>query len=120
MNDGELYGRTLRCNLAKPMKIKEGSTRPVWATDEWLQKYAGASLATGGGPEGGSMPAPGLEPKEGAKRAADTAEDEPEAKKKRNPQVQFFFWKENEYMILWDKRADCFGDITVHTSVVKP
>ena len=104
MNDGELYGRTLRCNLAKPMKIKEGSTRPVWATDEWLQKYAGASLATGGGPEGGSMPAPGLEPKEGAKRAADTAEDEPEAKKKRNPQVQLFFWKEDEYIkILWDK-----------------
>jgi peptidyl-prolyl isomerase E (cyclophilin E) len=44
MNDGELYGRTLRCNLAKPMKIKEGSSRPVWATDEWLQKYAGKNL----------------------------------------------------------------------------
>jgi peptidyl-prolyl isomerase E (cyclophilin E) len=41
MNDSELYGRTLRVNLAKPMKIKEGSSRPVWASDEWLQKYAG-------------------------------------------------------------------------------
>jgi len=89
MNDGELYGRTLRCNLAKPMKIKEGSSRPVWATDEWLQKYAGASLASGGGPEGGSMPAPGLEPKDGAKRkvADGTDEQGPDAKKKRNPQV---------------------------------
>jgi peptidyl-prolyl isomerase E (cyclophilin E) len=43
MNDSELYGRTLRVNLAKPMKIKEGSSRPVWASDEWLQKYAGQS-----------------------------------------------------------------------------
>ena len=41
MNDSELFGRTLRVNLAKPMKIKEGSSRPVWASDEWLQKYAG-------------------------------------------------------------------------------
>ena len=45
MNDGEMFGRTLRVNFAKPMKITEGSTRPVWANDEWLQKYAGASLA---------------------------------------------------------------------------
>ena len=31
MNDGEMFGRTLRVNFAKPMKISEGSTRPVWA-----------------------------------------------------------------------------------------
>ena len=67
MNDGEMFGRTLRVNFAKPMKISEGSTRPVWArydttghltvlvtnyshsaySDEWLQKYAGASLTEG-------------------------------------------------------------------------
>ena len=27
MNDGELFGRTIRVNLAKPMAIKDGSTR---------------------------------------------------------------------------------------------
>jgi len=89
MNDGELFGRTLRCNLAKPMKIKEGSTRPVWATDEWLQKYAGASLAAGGANTGDGNVAPGLEPKEGQKRTADETQEDGTTKKKRNPQVYF-------------------------------
>ncbi len=26
-NDSELFGKTIRVNLAKPMKIKEGSSR---------------------------------------------------------------------------------------------
>jgi len=89
MNDGELFGRTLRCNLAKPMKIKENSTRPIWATDEWLQKYAGASLATGGAATGDGNVAPGLEPKEGQKRSADETQEDGQTKKKRNPQVYF-------------------------------
>merc|ERR1719445_2540554 len=69
MNDGEMFGRTLRVNMAKPMKMKEGSSRPVWASDEWLQKYAGASLAEGG--VGADRPKQGLEPQEegGRKRA---------------------------------------------------
>lgn len=37
-------GRTIRCNIAKPQRVKEGSTRPVWASDDWLQKYSGATL----------------------------------------------------------------------------
>lgn len=37
-------GRTIRCNIAKPQRIKEGSTRPVWSEDDWLQKHAGATL----------------------------------------------------------------------------
>ena len=41
MNDSELYGRTLRVNLAKPMRLRENSSRPVWADDEWLSKYSG-------------------------------------------------------------------------------
>ena len=32
-NDSELYGRTLRVNAAKPLRLKESSTRPVWADD---------------------------------------------------------------------------------------
>lgn len=43
-NDAELLGRTIRVNVAKPQRIKEGSNRPVWADDDWLQKHAGATL----------------------------------------------------------------------------
>ena len=41
MHESELFGRTLRVNLAKPLRIKEGSTRPVWQDEEWLQMYSG-------------------------------------------------------------------------------
>lgn len=44
MNDSELFGRTIRVNIAAPQRIKEGSTRPVWSDDSWLQKHAGETL----------------------------------------------------------------------------
>lgn len=44
MNDAELLGRTIRVNIAKPVRVKEGSIKPIWADDEWLQKHAGATL----------------------------------------------------------------------------
>ncbi len=54
MNDAELFGRTLKVNLAKPLRLRENSSRPVWADDEWLQKYAGKSIVgKGDGTEGG-------------------------------------------------------------------
>lgn len=37
MNDSELFGRTIRCNFARPPKANERSHRPVWADDEWLK-----------------------------------------------------------------------------------
>ncbi|VDN05305.1 unnamed protein product [Thelazia callipaeda] len=37
MNDSELFGRTIRCNFARPPKTNERSQRPVWADDEWLK-----------------------------------------------------------------------------------
>lgn len=43
-NDSELFGRTIRVNIAAPQRIKEGSTRPVWSDDAWLQKHAGETL----------------------------------------------------------------------------
>lgn len=43
-NDSELFGRTIRVNIAKPQKIKEGSSKPVWADDAWLQEHAGETL----------------------------------------------------------------------------
>ncbi|XP_049863210.1 peptidyl-prolyl cis-trans isomerase E isoform X1 [Schistocerca gregaria] len=77
MNDSELFGRTIRVNLAKPQKIKEGSSKPVWADDSWLQEHAGATLKKADN---------------ATKRSAkgETTEDEPETKKvKKNPQVYF-------------------------------
>jgi len=90
MNDGELFGRTLRCNMAKPMKIKEGATRPIWASDEWLQKYAGATTLTGETPSG-DAPNPGLVPSSDGtkKRSAEDGGEGPDNKKRRNPQVYF-------------------------------
>ncbi|KAL5021927.1 hypothetical protein ScPMuIL_001082 [Solemya velum] len=44
MNDSELFGRTIRVNLAKPMKIKEGASRAVWSEDTWLQEHSGRTL----------------------------------------------------------------------------
>lgn len=44
MNDSELFGRTIRVNTARPIKIKEGWGRPIWSDDNWLKKFAGATL----------------------------------------------------------------------------
>jgi len=96
MNESELFGRTIRVNLAKPQKAKEGSSRPVWADDDWLNTYAGATLD--GEEEGGTSedketpkrPAESTD-KEVPKRPAEDTETEPKAKKKKggNPQVYF-------------------------------
>jgi len=42
MHESELYGRTLRCNIAKPNRVKEGSGRAVWHDENWLRENAGA------------------------------------------------------------------------------
>ena len=112
MNDGEMFGRTPRTNFVKLMKISAGSTRPVWArydndtaghltvlvtnyfhsaySDEWLQKYAGASLTEGAAST--DKENPGLVPAtDGSKkRTGEEDGDGPDAKKKkRNSQVYF-------------------------------
>ncbi|NWS76473.1 PPIE isomerase, partial [Crotophaga sulcirostris] len=76
MNESELFGRTIRVNLAKPMRIKEGSSRPVWSDDDWLKKFSGKTLEEN--TEEAGAEAPKTEAQEG----------EPPAKKSRvNPQV---------------------------------
>lgn len=42
LNEGEIFGRTIRVNIARPMySKKEGlSHRPIWADEDWLKKYA--------------------------------------------------------------------------------
>ncbi|KAJ8928728.1 hypothetical protein NQ314_018676 [Rhamnusium bicolor] len=77
MNDSELFGRTIRVNLAKPQRIKEGSTRPVWSEDTWLQQHAGETINKKVNEE--------TDTKEEVDN--DTAKVEP--KKVKNPQVYF-------------------------------
>ncbi|XP_072357057.1 peptidyl-prolyl cis-trans isomerase E isoform X2 [Scyliorhinus torazame] len=76
-NESELFGRTIRVNLAKPMRIKEGSSRAVWSDDDWLKKFAGKTLKENENEEQG-----------GDDGNTQTQEGEPPAKKTRiNPQV---------------------------------
>uniref|UniRef100_A0A2I3RSI4 Peptidylprolyl isomerase E n=1 Tax=Pan troglodytes TaxID=9598 RepID=A0A2I3RSI4_PANTR len=55
-NESELFGRTIRVNLAKPMRIKEGSSRPVWSDDDWLKKFSGKTLEENKEEEGSEPP----------------------------------------------------------------
>ncbi|XP_075981149.1 peptidylprolyl isomerase cyclophilin-33 [Anticarsia gemmatalis] len=80
MNDSELFGRTIRVNIAAPQRIKEGSTRPVWSEDTWLQKHAGETLPVNKEKEKDS---------EGTKENTDTAKVPAKPTEKRNPQVYF-------------------------------
>ncbi|CAH0600233.1 unnamed protein product [Chrysodeixis includens] len=88
MNDSELFGRTIRVNIAAPQRIKEGSTRPVWSEDTWLQKHAGETLTV-------SKDMENQENNEEAKNSAETTTEngsgpaKPAEKDKRNPQVYF-------------------------------
>ncbi|NXL47372.1 PPIE isomerase, partial [Podilymbus podiceps] len=76
MNESELFGRTIRVNLAKPMRIKEGSSRPVWSDDDWLKKFSGKTLEENTEEAGAEAPKPEVQ------------EGEPPAKKSRvNPRV---------------------------------
>ena len=98
MNDSEIFGKTIRVNIAKPIKLKEGSARPVWSEDAWLQKHAGKTLEQSDDKEGGDKPDENqeqtdAEDKSLKREAENDIEDEdesPEAKKmKANPQVFF-------------------------------
>lgn len=79
----EYSGRTIRVNIAKPQRMKENAYRPVWAEDDWLQKYAGKTLDKDENGEEGAAPTvePSAEP-------ADATQTQPE-EKKANPQVYF-------------------------------
>lgn len=83
MNDAELLGRTIRVNIAKPVRVKEGSIKPIWADDEWLQKHAGATLEN---EEGNEVTKEEETVKEVAVTVNETTISKPE---QRNPQVFF-------------------------------
>jgi peptidyl-prolyl isomerase E (cyclophilin E) len=109
MNDAEIFGKTIRVNVAKPIKLKEGSARAVWSEDAWLQKHAGQTLAADGGKaqagdgesgekpmdaevgaEGGGADGAGLKRDADEVTVDEEEDDSPEAKKlKANPHVFF-------------------------------
>lgn len=76
MNESELFGRTVRVNIAKPMKIKEGYSRAVWSEDTWLQKFAGQTNDEQ--QENGT-----------SDKTQESMETEPAPKKRGNPRVFF-------------------------------
>ncbi|XP_062506488.1 peptidyl-prolyl cis-trans isomerase E-like [Corticium candelabrum] len=81
MNDADLFGRTIKVNIARPAKVKEGSSKAVWADDDWLKKHAGATLEV---TEDGVSQANGGD----GQTEEDTATGEPPAKKSKfNPKV---------------------------------
>lgn len=88
-------GRTIRCNIAKPQRIKEGSSRPVWCEDEWLQKHSGATLdldkaakEPAAETQEGDQPA-NEEEKPATKTETSNATETQTNEPKRNPQVYF-------------------------------
>ncbi|KAI3381412.1 hypothetical protein SNEBB_000858 [Seison nebaliae] len=43
LDENELFGRTLRVNVANPRDMNMDKSKPIWADDEWLKQYSGAS-----------------------------------------------------------------------------
>lgn len=93
MDNSELYGRTLRVNLAKAMRMRENSSKPVWADDDWLSSFAGKQALEQQQKDNPTAVTGQDEPEvPKAKRPAEsaTAEGQPDLKKSRkNPQVYF-------------------------------
>lgn len=49
MDNSEILGRTIRVNIAKPIKYKDTANQPIWASDDYLRKVEG--VESGGAPE---------------------------------------------------------------------
>jgi peptidyl-prolyl isomerase E (cyclophilin E) len=72
LDNSEIYGRTIRVNIARPKMLKEGSSRPVWSEDAWLKKYVGKGTEE-----------EGEEGEGGETNAAKEEEENPEPAKKK-------------------------------------
>jgi len=74
MNNSELFGRTVKCNLAKPSLINKN--KPVWEDEEYMnQLAAGDDNIEAGGDEGGENGEAGGDGEAGGKKrkAADAS-----------------------------------------------
>ena len=76
-------------NIARPRKIKEGYSRPVWSEDSWLQKYAGKTEenkeASSAENATNKVVADGAE--DGTKTTTGATDDSTNKKPKGNPQI---------------------------------
>ncbi|KPM06805.1 RNA-binding protein [Sarcoptes scabiei] len=101
MNDSEIYGKTIRVNLAKPLKLREASYKAVWTDDEWLGKHAGKALNTD--ELANSKNNPSKDSPEDTKEATDDDTDEEQEeeiltdKMKTNPKVFLDFAINSQY-----------------------
>lgn len=43
MDNGEILGKTIRVNIAKPVKFKDSANRPIWSDDDYLRKVDSAA-----------------------------------------------------------------------------
>ena len=88
MNESELYGRTIRVNIARPKMLKEGSSRPVWSEDTWLKKHAGQTLEGEEGSSGAASASDASKGEAGTTLTEGAEEGKPPPSKKRaNPRV---------------------------------
>ncbi|KAI9314671.1 cyclophilin-type peptidyl-prolyl cis-trans isomerase [Zopfochytrium polystomum] len=78
MHLSELYGKVIKVNLAKPMKMRDGSFKPIWADEAWLKEHA-----AGGDDEKDSSAANNEEGGKGETSGESKAEDQPAAKRVR-------------------------------------
>jgi len=102
MNESELCGRTVRVNIAKPMKNKEGASRAVWNSDEWLQEHAATEGVDKENKDGSGET-------KNDNDASDDTSGEPSAKKKRtNPKCYLDISMNDQYTgrIVIELRAD--------------
>ncbi|KAJ3143795.1 hypothetical protein HK101_003073 [Irineochytrium annulatum] len=89
MHLGELFGQTLKVNLARPTKLREGTTKAVWAEEDWLKKHA-IDADVDDAPEGEDGEA-AKKALEGAEGDAEAAEQPPQKKMKKTANPRVFF-----------------------------
>jgi len=100
MNESELFGRTIRVNIAKPVKNREGGSKAIWSNDDWLLENTGAD-AKAGDEQNGESKADG--------ETAEETSGEPAAKKRRtNPKCYIDISMNDQYTgrIVIELRAD--------------
>lgn len=79
MDESEIYGRTVRVNIARPKMLKEGSSRAVWTEDTWLKKYSNNTNPTEGAGDTTTNST------EGGTDTVNDTDEEPSAKRRAKP-----------------------------------
>ena len=46
MDGAEIYGKVIRCTLAKPNTIKAEPGKAIWSSEDWIKNSLGEGLET--------------------------------------------------------------------------